>query len=102
PVDAQICCEHAVLDESILTGESTHLQRRAGQRVRSGAINAGGAIEVRATAAAADSTYEGIVRLVQEAAAESAPVIRLADRVAVARVAFRRGSTQWRCDGELR
>jgi heavy metal translocating P-type ATPase len=82
PVDAQISCESAVLDEALLTGESTHVQHRAGQRVRSGAINAGGAIEVRATAAAADSTYEGIVRLAQEAAAESAPVIRLADRVA--------------------
>lgn len=82
PVDGRIVSDCAVLDESVLTGESVHVQRRAGERVRSGAINAGGAIEVEATASAADSTYEGIVRLAQQAAAESAPVVRLADRVA--------------------
>lgn len=82
PVDGEIVSDSAVLDESVLTGESVHVQRRSGQRVRSGAVNAAAAIEVRATATAADSTYEGIVRLAQQAAAESAPVIRLADRVA--------------------
>lgn len=82
PVDARIVSDWAVLDESVLTGESVHVQRRAGQRVRSGAINAGGAIEVEATASAADSTYAGIVRLAQQAAAQTAPVVRLADRVA--------------------
>lgn len=82
PVDAQIVSDSAVLDESVLTGESIQIERRSGQRIRSGAINAGGAIEIRATATAADSTYAGIVRLAQEAAAESAPVVRLADRIA--------------------
>ena len=50
--------------------------------MRSGSVNAGGGVEIRATATAADSTYAGIVRLAKQAAAESAPVVRLADRVA--------------------
>lgn len=82
PVDAEIASESAVFDESALTGESIQVQRHAGQRVRSGAINAGGVIEIKAMATAADSTYAGIVRLAQQAAAESAPVVRLADRIA--------------------
>ncbi|MET0474513.1 MAG: heavy metal translocating P-type ATPase [Mycobacterium sp.] len=82
PVDARIVSEWAVLDESALTGESAHVELKSGQEVRSGAVNAGAAIEIRAVATAADSTYAGIVRLAREAAASSAPVVRLADRIA--------------------
>src|ERR1700758_5638903 len=82
PVDARIASDGAVLDESALTGESVHTEYRTGQAVRSGAVNAGAAVEIRATATADESTYAGIVRLAQQAAAENAPVVRLADRVA--------------------
>jgi cation transport ATPase len=80
PVDAMVVSEGAILDESALTGESAHSDYRTGQAVRSGAVNAGGAVEIRATATADESTYAGIVRMAQQAAAESAPVVRLADR----------------------
>ena len=83
PVDGRITCDWAVLDESALTGESQHVELRAGEEARSGVINAGGVIEMRATATADDSTYASIVRLAREAAATSAPVVRLADRVAL-------------------
>jgi heavy metal translocating P-type ATPase len=82
PVDGMVASDWATLDESVLTGESVHAEYRTGQLVRSGALNAGGAVELRATATAEQSTYAGIVRLAQQAAAESAPVVRLADRVA--------------------
>jgi heavy metal translocating P-type ATPase len=77
-----VISDWATLDESVLTGESVHVERRAGEAVRSGALNAGAAIEISATATAQESTYAGIVRLAQEAAAESAPVVRIADRIA--------------------
>ena len=54
----------------------------AGEPVRSGVVNAGNAFELRATATAQDSTYAGIVRLAEQAGAESAPIVRLADRYA--------------------
>lgn len=82
PVDGWVASELAVLDESVLTGEPMHVQRRTGEAVRSGVVAAGGAFELHARATAEDSTYAGIVRLAREAAAESAPVVRIADRVA--------------------
>lgn len=82
PVDGLISSDAATLDESVLTGESVYAERQSGDVVRSGAVNAGAAIEIEATATAERSTYAGIVRLAQEAAAQSAPVVRLADRFA--------------------
>ena len=82
PVDGRVTGTVAVLDESVLTGEPLHVEHPAGDMIRSGAVNAGGAFELRASATAADSTYAGIVRLARDAGAESAPIIRLADRIA--------------------
>ncbi|WP_123024432.1 heavy metal translocating P-type ATPase [Mycolicibacterium stellerae] len=82
PVDGRIADSVADLDESALTGEPLQVQRLAGEPVRSGVLNAGTAFELCATATAQDSTYAGIVRLAQQAGAESAPIIRLADRYA--------------------
>lgn len=83
PVDGRVEGSVASLDESVLTGESLHVERAAGDMVRSGVVNAGGAFDLRATATERDSTYAGIVRLARQAGAESAPVVRLADRYAV-------------------
>jgi heavy metal translocating P-type ATPase len=82
PVDGRISGAVAVLDESVLTGEPLQVERGVGEPVRSGAVNAGSAFEIHATATAADSTYAQIVRLAAEAGAENAPVVRLADRYA--------------------
>ncbi|WP_433490111.1 heavy metal translocating P-type ATPase [Nocardia grenadensis] len=82
PVDGRIIGPPAVLDESVLTGEPLQVERDIGEPVRSGVVNAGAAFEIRATATAQDSTYAGIVRLAQQAGAENAPVVRLADRYA--------------------
>ncbi len=82
PVDGTVHSEFAVIDDSALTGEPLQVRYERGDMVRSGSLNAGAGLEIRASATAADSTYAGIVRLAKEAAAESAPVVRLADRVA--------------------
>lgn len=82
PVDGKVASNWAVLDESAVTGESMHVEIQTGQSVRSGTVNAGGAVEIRASATADESTYAGIVRLARDAAASSAPVVRLADRLA--------------------
>lgn len=71
-----------ILDESALTGESLPVERLVGDDVRSGVVNAGAPIDLLATAAAADSTYAGVVRLVEQAQAASAPFVRTADRFA--------------------
>src|SRR4051794_1404925 len=83
PADGTVADGAATLDEAALTGEGLPVTRRAGEAVRSGALNAGGAFRLLATADAARSTYAGIVRLVEAAQAGKAPFVRLADRYAL-------------------
>ena len=82
PVDGTVL-EPAVLDESVLTGEAQSVQRDVGESARSGSLNAGGAFRMSASASAAESSYAGIVKLVQSAGVGRAPFVRLADRYAV-------------------
>ncbi|MDR3530754.1 MAG: heavy metal translocating P-type ATPase, partial [Rhodopila sp.] len=82
PVDGIVRERTAVLDESALTGEPIPVTYEPRATVRSGAVNAGGPFDIVATAAAADSTFAGIVRLVRQAQEAKAPSARLADRAA--------------------
>jgi heavy metal translocating P-type ATPase len=82
PVDGVVTAGPAVLDEAALTGESRPVTREPGDQVRSGTANAGPSFQMRATTTAADSTYAGILRMVREAQASKAPLVRLADRYA--------------------
>ena len=83
PVDGTLAAAPAVLDESALTGEPRPVERSPGEPVRSGVLNAGAPFDLRATATAQDSTYAGIVRLVEAAEGSQAPFVRLADRYAL-------------------
>ncbi len=79
PVDGTAEAQ-AVLDQSALTGEAMPARLTPGASVMSGAVNAGEAFDLRATARAEESTYAGIVRLVEAAQRSKAPMSRLADR----------------------
>jgi len=83
PVDGFIIGPTAVIDESALTGEPIPAARLAGEFARSGTINAGDAFEMRVRATAGESTYAGIVRMVNAAQTAKSPLIRLADRYAL-------------------
>jgi heavy metal translocating P-type ATPase len=82
PTDGVLRSARAVLDTSALTGESRPVEAATGASLQSGTVNAGSAIEMLVTAPAAASTYAGIVRLVEQAASEKAPFVRMADRYA--------------------
>ena len=80
PVDGTVESDRAMLDQAALTGESMFVRVDRGQEVMSGSTNAGENFDLRVTRAAADSTYAGIVRLVEAAQASKAPMARMADR----------------------
>ena len=69
----------ATLDESALTGEPLPVQRLAGDDLSSGVLNAGAPFEYLATTTSENSTYAGIIKLVEAAQAKSAPGVRLAN-----------------------
>ncbi|MGB3704042.1 MAG: heavy metal translocating P-type ATPase [Castellaniella sp.] len=81
--DGTTITEHAVIDESALTGEALPVTYQRGDPLRSGSVNAGDAFEMVATATAANSTFSGIVKLVEAAQRSKAPATRLADRYAL-------------------
>ena len=84
PVDGTVADGVAVLDQSALTGESLPAQHRGGDSVLSGSTNVGDAFDLVTTRLAAESTYAGVIRLVEAAQRSRAPMSRLADRYAIA------------------
>lgn len=83
PADGRVADGPAVLDESALTGEAVPVRHAAGATVMSGPTNVGPAFEMIAERSAADSTFAGILRLVEQAQSAKAPMVRLADRWAL-------------------
>lgn len=83
PVDARLVSASGTFDESSLTGESLPVDKVDGDSVLSGSVNGFDAVDVVATAVAADSHYQRIVELVSAAKESKAPLVRLADRYAV-------------------
>jgi heavy metal translocating P-type ATPase len=83
PVDGVVTLSEATIDESALTGEPIPVVKARGAAILSGSLNAGETFELTVTAAAGESTYAGIVRLVTAAQTAKAPFVRLADRYAL-------------------
>jgi Cu+-exporting ATPase len=69
------------VNESMLTGESQPVAKRAGDRVIGGSLNGTGLLRYRAARLGADSVLSQIIRLLREAQGSRAPIQRLADRI---------------------
>ena len=82
PVDGTVISPEAVVDTSTLSGEPLPETLRRGMPVLSGSANAGAPFDVRADRPARDSAYSGLIRLVEQAQAQRAPLVRMADRYA--------------------
>jgi Cu2+-exporting ATPase len=82
PVDAEVVEGESEVDESMVTGESMPVSKRAGSALVGATINKNGTLRARATAVGSDTALAQIVQLVQEAQNSKAPAQRLADRAA--------------------
>jgi Cu+-exporting ATPase len=80
PVDATILEGRTTVDESMLTGESTPLDRGPGGRVLAGSLNYDGAVTCRAESLGEATVLAQITRMVEQAQGSRAPMERLADR----------------------
>lgn len=83
PVDGTVILGTTQIDESAITGEPLDKEKEVGSKLLSGSVNISGAIEMRADKKSEESQYVKIVKLVQKAQEEKAPIQRLADRYAI-------------------
>ncbi len=82
PVDGLVQDGYSAVDESMLTGESLPVEKKAGDPVIGGTINKTGAFKFVATKVGKDSALAQIIKLVEDAQASKAPIQKLADWVA--------------------
>ncbi len=83
PVDGVVTSGSSSVSEADLTGEPVPVRKAPGMLVLSGTVNLDGVLEMRASKRSAESKYAQIVRLVEEAQAQKAPIHRLADRYSI-------------------
>ena len=102
PVDGVVSAGSASVSEADLTGEPLPVRKEPGALVLSGSVNLDSVLDVRATRRSADSQYAQIVRLVEEAQRQKAPIHRLADRYAVwfTAVTLALASLAWAISGD--
>ncbi len=82
PADGIVLSGTSRCDESLLTGESQPVGRRAGDVVIAGALLLDGPLEIRVTAVGGATVLSGIMRLLDRAQMEKPRIARAADRTA--------------------
>ncbi|XP_020582120.1 copper-transporting ATPase PAA2, chloroplastic [Phalaenopsis equestris] len=82
PVDGIVLAGRSVVDESMLTGESLLVLKDQGSHISAGTVNWDGPLWIEASTTGAMSTISKIIRMVEEAQAQEAPVQRLVDSIA--------------------
>ncbi len=82
PTDSVVVEGESSVDESMITGESMPVTKRAGDKVMGGTINTTSSLKVRAAKVGEDTALSQIIKIVQDAASSKVPIQKLADRVA--------------------
>lgn len=83
PVDGIVTTDKAYIDESMITGEPTPAQRKAGDKVFAGTIVKQGRLRFSARQVGAETMLAQIIKMVQEAQGSKAPVQRVVDKIAL-------------------
>ena len=79
--DGVVLSGMSTADESMLTGEPMPVEKRPGSPVTAGTVNQQGVVRVRVTALGGETMLENVLRLLQDAQLQKAPLQRMADHV---------------------
>ncbi|CUS06400.1 Copper-exporting P-type ATPase A [Candidatus Promineifilum breve] len=82
PVDGRVVDGRSSVDESMITGESLPVDKKAGDGVTGATLNRQGLLTIEATRVGRDTALAQIIRLVEQAQGSKAPIQRVVDRVA--------------------
>lgn len=81
PVDGTVTEGHTSIDESMLTGESMPVDKKAGDPVYTASLNTTGMIQFKAEKIGSDTALAQIIKLVEDAQGSKAPIAAMADKV---------------------
>lgn len=82
PLDGVVAFGNSAINQAPVTGESMPVDKVAGDLVFAGTINGTGALEVRVTAAASNTTLARIIQAVEQAQGSRAPTQQFVDKFA--------------------
>ena len=83
PVDGTVTQGEALIDESMMTGESVPVSKSAGDKVLAGTIVSKGTLCFRAEEIGQKTVLANMIRMVQKAQGSKAPVQHVVDRIAL-------------------
>ncbi len=81
PVDGEVVEGTTAVDESMLTGESLPVDKKAGDILYGSTINKNGFIKMTATKVGHDTALAQIIKVVEDAQGSKAPIQRMADQI---------------------
>ena len=81
PVDGVVLEGSSAVEEAMLTGEPIPVEKQSGDAVTGGTRNHNGSLLIRTLRVGSETTLSRIIRLVEQAQMQKAPIARLADRV---------------------
>lgn len=81
PLDGRVAEGRSFVDESLVTGESMPVEKKAGNEVVGGSINKQGSFVFEVTKGPEETLLAQIISMVQEAQGSRAPIQNLADRI---------------------
>ncbi len=82
PVDGVILKGNTSVDQSIMTGESLPIDKEVSDQVFCGTHNCFGSVDIQTTKTNTDSSLQKLIKMVEDAENQKAPIARIADQAA--------------------